>query len=105
MLSDLRESGAIEQDADIVSFLYRPEYYNILEDEEGQSVKGVGEIIVAKHRNGALKTIKLKFTDTFAKFTDLPDPNFNELTHTQYPKIENNSITKSNRNNNDDIPF
>jgi replicative DNA helicase len=105
MLSDLRESGAIEQDADIVSFLYRPEYYNILEDEEGQSVKGVGEVIVAKHRNGALKTIKLKFTDTFAKFTDLPDPNFNELTHTQYPKIENNSITKSNRNNNDDIPF
>ena len=79
MLSDLRESGAIEQDADIVSFIYRPEYYQILEDEEGQSLKGVAEIIVAKHRNGALKTVKLKFTDQFAKFTDLDDPDLADL--------------------------
>ncbi len=72
-LSDLRESGAIEQDADIVSFIYRPEYYQILEDEEGQSLKGIAEIIVAKHRNGALDTIKLKFTDKYARFSNLDD--------------------------------
>ena len=75
-LSDLRESGAIEQDADIVSFIYRPEYYQILEDEEGNSLKDVGEIIIAKHRNGALETVKLKFTPHFAKFSNLEDPDF-----------------------------
>ena len=53
-LSDLRESGAIEQDADIVSFIYRPEYYQIMEDEEGQSLKGIAEVIIAKHRNLSL---------------------------------------------------
>jgi replicative DNA helicase len=57
-LSDLRESGAIEQDADIVSFIYRPEYYQIMEDEEGNSLKDVSEIIIAKHRNGSLETVK-----------------------------------------------
>lgn len=74
-LSDLRESGAIEQDCDIVSFIYRPEYYSILEDEEGNSLKGVAEIIVAKHRNGSLKTVKLKFKDEFAQFSDLDNSN------------------------------
>jgi replicative DNA helicase len=78
-LSDLRESGAIEQDADIVSFIYRPEYYGLLEDEEGNSQKGVAEIIIAKHRNGALDTVKLKFIDQFAKFTNLDDPIFDGL--------------------------
>ncbi|MFT5165036.1 MAG: replicative DNA helicase [Saprospiraceae bacterium] len=109
MLSDLRESGAIEQDADIVSFIYRPEYYNILEDEEGQSLKGIGEIIVAKHRNGALKTVKLKFTDHFAKFTNLDDPNFNELlggeSNEGLPDNQTNIITRSSRMNDEDIPF
>lgn len=109
-LSDLRESGAIEQDADIVSFIYRPEYYNILEDEEGQSLKGIGEIIVAKHRNGALDTVKLKFTDHFAKFSNLDDPNFNELLGTDdkddgFPDNQTNIITRSSRMNDDDIPF
>jgi replicative DNA helicase len=108
-LSDLRESGAIEQDADIVSFIYRPEYYNILEDEEGQSLKGIGEIIVAKHRNGALKTVKLKFTDHFAKFTNLDDPNFNELleggSNDGLPDNQTNIITRSSRMNDEDIPF
>ncbi len=76
MLSDLRESGSIEQDADIVSFIYRPEYYDLLEDEEGNSLKGVAEIIVAKHRNGELSTVKLKFTKEFARFSDLDEPDF-----------------------------
>lgn len=105
-LSDLRESGAIEQDADIVSFIYRPEYYSILEDEEGQSLKGVAELIVAKHRNGALKTVKLKFTDHFAKFSDLDDANFNELLDDPFAdKANPNIITRSSRMNDEDIPF
>jgi replicative DNA helicase len=70
MLSDLRESGAIEQDADIVCFLYRPEYYKIYEDEHGSTL-GIGEVIVAKHRNGALDTVRLRFIPELAKFADL----------------------------------
>ncbi len=102
----IHNSGAIEQDADIVSFIYRPEYYSILEDEEGQSLKGIGEIIVAKHRNGALKTVKLKFTDHFAKFSDLDDPNFNELLDDPFADKPNpNIITRQSRMNDEDIPF
>ena len=70
MLSDLRESGAIEQDADLVCFIYRPEYYKIFEDHYGSTL-GVGEIIVAKHRNGALDTVLLRFIADLAKFADL----------------------------------
>src|SRR5690606_36746449 len=58
-LSDLRESGSIEQDADMVLFLYRPEYYGIVEDENGNSTAGIAEIIIAKHRNGELATVPL----------------------------------------------
>ena len=73
ILSDLRESGAIEQDADIVSFLYRPEYYGIMEwdDEMKTPSEGQGEFIVAKHRNGALDSIKLKFIPSLGKFEDI----------------------------------
>lgn len=69
-LSDLRESGSLEQDSDMVAFIYRPEYYQILEDEDGQSLKGVAEIIVAKHRNGSLRTVKLGFIGKYTKFFD-----------------------------------
>jgi replicative DNA helicase len=72
-LSDLRESGAIEQDADIVIFIHRPEKYGFLEDEEGNSLQGVAEIIIAKHRNGALDDVRLKFKQEFAKFVDPDD--------------------------------
>ena len=73
MLSDLRESGAIEQDADIVSFIYRPEYYNIDEwdDDERTPSEGQAEFIVAKHRNGGLDNIRLKFVGHLGKFEDL----------------------------------
>jgi len=71
ILSDLRESGAIEQDADMVIFIYRPEYYKIDVDDEGNSTAGIAEICIAKHRNGALKDIPLRFIDKFAKFADL----------------------------------
>lgn len=70
-LSDLRESGAIEQDADMVMFLYRPEYYGITEDENNASTAGVGEVIIAKHRNGSLENVKLRFIGKYTKFTDL----------------------------------
>ena len=70
-LSDLRESGAIEQDADMVMFLYRPEYYGITEDEGGASTAGVGEVIIAKHRNGSLENVKLRFIGKYTKFMDL----------------------------------
>ncbi|MFD0861242.1 replicative DNA helicase [Sungkyunkwania multivorans] len=75
LLSDLRESGAIEQDADIVSFIYRPEYYKIEEwdDEERTPTAGQGEFIVAKHRNGGLDNIRLKFIGHLGKFDNLDD--------------------------------
>lgn len=73
LLSDLRESGAIEQDADIVSFIYRPEYYDITEWEDGSPCEGQGEFIIAKHRNGGLENVKLRFQGNLAKFSDLEE--------------------------------
>ncbi|RRA97108.1 replicative DNA helicase [Paenimyroides viscosum] len=75
LLSDLRESGAIEQDADIVSFIYRPEYYKIdvWDDDEQSPTEGQAEFIVAKHRNGGLDNIRLKFLGKFGKFDNLDD--------------------------------
>ncbi len=75
VLSDLRESGAIEQDADIVSFIYRPEYYKIDEwdDDERSPTAGQGEFIVAKHRNGGLENIRLKFIGNLGKFDNLEE--------------------------------
>lgn len=70
-LSDLRESGAIEQDADMVMFIHRPEYYNITEDENGASTVGVAELIIAKHRNGPVDSAKTRYIGQFTKFVDL----------------------------------
>ncbi len=70
-LSDLRESGAIEQDADMVMFIYRPEYYGLEVDENNEPTKGRAEVIIAKNRHGALETVKLRFIGQFAKFADL----------------------------------
>ncbi|MCB8964689.1 MAG: replicative DNA helicase [Bacteroidales bacterium] len=72
-LSDLRESGAIEQDADVVMFIHRPEYYGFDVDDDGNSTAGVAEIIVAKHRNGAVEDVKLRFQKEMARFSDLED--------------------------------
>lgn len=74
ILSDLRESGAIEQDADMVMFLYRPEYYKITEDPETKvDLRGVAEVIIAKHRNGDTGTIRVRFQNQFAKFGNLEE--------------------------------
>ncbi len=70
-LSDLRDSGALEQDADKVLLMYRPEYYGITQDEDGNNMAGVVEIIVAKNRNGMLGTAMLKVNSEFTNFTDL----------------------------------
>ena len=103
MLSDLRESGAIEQDADIVTFIYRPEYYKIYEWDNGDDSRGQAEIIIAKHRNGSLKNVRLKFIGEFAKFSNL-----------DYFEAENSdainntsmiSISSSMNNENDTTPF
>ena len=79
MLSDLRESGAIEQDADIVGFIYRPEYYGLTEfnDNERTPSQGLAELIIAKHRNGGLDNIRLRFIANLAKFADVDGYNFN----------------------------
>ena len=69
-LSDLRESGAIEQDADMVMFLYRPEYYDVTTSAEGENIKGLTEVKIAKHRNGSLETVKLKALLHIQKFTN-----------------------------------
>ena len=70
-LSDLRESGAIEQDADKVLFIHRPEYYNITEDEYGTDTRGVAEIIIAKNREGVVDSAKLNFIGNCTKFQDI----------------------------------
>jgi replicative DNA helicase len=72
-LSDLRESGAIEQDADMVMFIHRPEYYGLTEDEDGNSLRDIAEIIIAKHRNGAVGDVRLKFKKELARFMDLEE--------------------------------
>ena len=74
-LSDLRDSGAIEQDADKVLFLYRPAYYEIMEDEEGNNLEGVGLILVAKHREGAIGAIKFKHNESLTKMYDFDKHN------------------------------
>lgn len=69
-LADLRESGAIEQDADMVLFIHRPEYYGIFEDADGYPLEGMAEIIIAKHRNGATGDLRLRFRKELARFED-----------------------------------
>ena len=72
-LSDLRESGAIEQDADMVIFVHRPEYYHILSDAKGNDLRGMAEIIIAKHRKGATDTIQLNFRGEYTRFQNPTD--------------------------------
>ena len=110
-LSDLRESGAIEQDADMVMFIYRPEYYGLTEDESGMSTQNTAEIIVAKNRNGSLKTVNLKFIGQYTKFADLEDYEFSDESLTvkmPNPEIEaEHRYTRGSRMNemSDDDPF
>ena len=72
-LSDLRESGAIEQDADMVCFIHRPEYYKIYTSADGTDLRGMAEIIIAKHRNGAVGDVRLRFIGQFTRFQNPED--------------------------------
>ena len=118
-LSDLRESGAIEQDADIVSFIYRPEYYGIDEwdDEDHSPSAGQAEFIVAKHRNGGLDNIRMKFVGNLGKFEDFEDfespfefqskmnhgaQDLNKINNLPSP---NDAFDTPPSEDNDDIPF
>jgi replicative DNA helicase len=111
ILSDLRESGAIEQDADIVLFIYRPEYYGINQDSEGNPTQGLAELSIAKHRNGALKDINLRFISRYAKFieylpadTDVTVPAREEI---QFEESRNSYTrpSKMNELEDEDAPF
>ena len=88
-LSDLRESGAIEQDADIVIFIYRPEYYKLATFDDGTPSAGMAELMIAKHRNGAVRDIKLRFIADYAKFCDtetqISVPNPEEIPTPSHP--------------------
>ena len=108
-LSDLRESGAIEQDADIVSFIYRPEYYGIQEwdDDERTPTSGQAELIVAKHRNGGLDKIRLKFVASLGKFEDIQNyDSSDEYESRMNPNdIENSDLNSSHGSEDDNMPF
>ena len=113
ILSDLRESGAIEQDADIVSFIYRPEYYKIDEwdDEERTPSAGQAEFIVAKHRNGGLDNIRLKFVTSLGRFENIEDFDspfeFQSKINMDGPKVNPDQAFESGnyREDQDDSPF
>lgn len=97
-LSDLRESGAIEQDADMVIFIHRPEKYGLMEDENGNSLRGIAEIILAKHRNGPIGDVALKFKDEFAKFTELEETFLAPLADVELQPVAVTRGSKMNKN-------
>ena len=104
-LSDLRESGAIEQDADMVCFIHRPEYYKILTDEKGNDLTGKAEIIIAKHRNGATGDVLLSFKNEYARFQNIDDEQlvqeFQSRMHTQNSMIPPPSYSDFSQNGSD----
>ena len=106
MLSDLRESGAIEQDADMVSFVYRPDYYKM---EDPDVPPGASEIIIAKHRNGSTGSVFLKFIGQYVKFTEYETTNFGDLNMTpDSDAFSDDMFTVESKMNNpslDDNPF
>ena len=109
ILSDLRESGAIEQDADIVSFIYRPEYYGMenWDDDMQTPSQGQGELIIAKHRNGALGNVRLKFIAELGKFEDIDgyDSPFEFQSKLNTDNKLSDFSEPSNKDDDEDIPF
>jgi replicative DNA helicase len=110
--SDLRESGAIEQDADLIAFLYRPEYYGISEDANGFPTAGVGEFIISKHRNGPIEDIILKFVGKRTKFYNPGEDaepssvqNFKPLPRTPYNDFDSSGPKLASKDEDDIVPF
>jgi replicative DNA helicase len=95
VLSDLRESGSIEQDADMVLFIYRADRYDITEDEDGNLTAGVAEVLLRKNRNGPTGKVKLKFIERYAKFADMSS-NDEMITNKYQSKANNNFDTEKN---------
>ena len=101
-LSDLRESGAIEQDADIVCFIHRPEYYGIQTDPDGRSLQGLAELIIAKHRNGTTGSVWFKFKHEYARFQNIDDDSIvniesrmNRPTSNDFPSVSSQFNTNN----------
>ena len=94
-LSDLRESGAIEQDADMVLFIHRPEYYKIYQDEAGHDLRGKAEIIIAKHRNGAVGNILLSFRGEYARFQNPEEDSVSSLESSAGSSMGSNASSMS----------
>ncbi len=95
-LSDLRESGSIEQDADIVAFIHRPEYFGLTVTEDDTPTAGLAEIVFAKHRNGEVRTEKLRFVHEQAKFVDWDDTGFGSInTGRQFSTIDSTSFNSA----------
>lgn len=111
MLSDLRESGSIEQDADMVLFIHRPEYYGVTETTEGETTRGLAQLIIAKHRNGPTGDTWIRFKHEYAAFTNIEagDVHFygnNENTDEPEISIDSNiTITRKSRMNEDEDQF
>jgi replicative DNA helicase len=103
-LSDLRESGAIEQDADMVVFIHRPEYYRIYADEKGRDLRGKAEIIIAKHRNGAVGDVLLTFRGEYARFQNPDEENTIPLPGENVNPMINQEATSSKDSSYNDIP-
>lgn len=119
LLSHLRESGAIEQDADMVTFLYRPEYYKITEDAQGNSLVGQAQVIIAKNRHGAIRDITLGFAPELTKFYNLDAPISLSNYQRKYGAPDDQDVgvemdknippktitVQSKMNNDDEVPF
>jgi replicative DNA helicase len=110
-LSDLRESGAIEQDADFVMFIYRPEYYGY-ENEDATTSPGKTELIIAKNRKGPVKDVKIRFISHLTKFVDFEDYEFTEDVSPTMPrnleagrKTFESKMNNMDDDNNPDVPF
>ncbi|MCF0159555.1 MAG: replicative DNA helicase, partial [Bacteroidaceae bacterium] len=105
-LSDLRESGAIEQDADMVCFIHRPEYYKMFQDDNGRDMRGMAQIIIAKHRNGAVGEVLLRFKGEFTRFMNLEDEQISYGSSSRASKMNSkmNGSESSSASRTPDIP-
>ncbi len=101
-LSDLRESGAIEQDADIVIFIHRPDYYGLTEDP---AMTGVSDIIIAKHRNGAVCDVQMRFRSSEVRFVDMTDPDLSGGNHSGSVQTFGSKLNNSEFKPNSDFDF